>query len=91
MNFEWDENKSLINHEKHGISLAEARALWDGPVFVLASRHPGEPRKLALGKIGEKHWTVIFTVRSGNIRRISARRSRDEERKIHDENQRQKS
>ena len=91
VNFEWDEAKSLANSAKHGLSLDKARALWNGPVIVLKSRHPGEPRQLALGKIGALHWTIIFTLRGGNIRLISARRSRDNERNFYDENQRQKS
>ena len=91
MKFEWDEAKSRANREKHGLDLAEACALWDAPVYVLESHHPTETRKLALGTIAGKHWTVIFTLRGGKIRLISARRSRADERKIHDENHCQES
>lgn len=85
MKFEWDETKNQANREKHGLSLEEARAMWDSPLLILGSDHPGEERELAIGKIDGKHWTAIFTPRGGVIRLISARRSRQSERKIYDE------
>lgn len=81
--FEWDESKNSINLEKHGISLSEASIIWKGPVLELESHHLGEPRKLAIGKIDGKFWTVIFTLRGMTIRMISARRSRDNEKKLY--------
>ena len=87
--FEWDEAKSAANHAKHGITLKAACEMWEGPVYVVESGQPGEPRKLALGRIAGRHWTIIFTLRGGRIRLISARRSRKEERHLHDENERQ--
>jgi len=39
----------------------------------------GEKRFLAMGRIYNKIWTVVFTPRSGEIRIISARRAREEE------------
>jgi len=38
-----------------------------------------EPRFLVIGKINGKHWSAVITYRGENIRIISARRSRDEE------------
>jgi uncharacterized DUF497 family protein len=38
-----------------------------------------EPRFLVIGKIKGKHWSAVITYRGGTIRTISARRSRDEE------------
>lgn len=85
MKFEWDEAKSRINRVKHGISLAEACVLWDEAVLEAESNHPGESRKIAVGKIGGKFWTVIFTIRGETIRLISARRSRDNEKHAYHE------
>lgn len=34
---------------------------------------------MIIGQIAEKHWSAIVTYRSGNIRIISVRRSRDDE------------
>ena len=83
--FEWDETKSQTNLEKHDLLLSEAQAMWEGPVLELDSHQPGETRKLAIGKIGGKFWTVIFTLRGDTIRIISARRSRENEKKLYHE------
>lgn len=85
MDFEWDEIKSQTNLDKHGIPLSGACPMWNGPVLELESNQPGEPRKLAIGKIGGKFWTVIFTMRGDTIRIISARRSRENEKKLYHE------
>ena len=85
MKFEWDEAKSRINREKHGISLAEACVLWDGEYLEAESSHPEETRRLAVGKIGGRFWTVIFTMRGETIRLISARRSRENEKEAYHE------
>jgi len=81
--FEWDPNKSANNEAKHGISLAAAAELWDGPVVSIPSVKPGEERHLAIGLIGGRHWTVIFAPRGDHLRLISARRSRNNEKALH--------
>ena len=45
-----------------------------------------EERHAVIGKIGEKIWTAIITFRGENIRIISVRRSRDNERKFYENN-----
>ena len=85
MTFEWDETKNQTNLEKHGLPLSGAKAMWEGPILELDSNQPQEPRKLAIGKIGGKFWTVIFTTRGESIRIISARRSRENEKKLYHE------
>jgi uncharacterized DUF497 family protein len=40
---------------------------------------------MAVGKIGGKFWTVIFTMRGETIRLISARRSRENEQNAYHE------
>jgi uncharacterized protein len=83
--FEWDAAKSESNREKHGITLEAASALWAGAVLELESYYPQETRKLAIGKIGGRYWTIIFTLRGGKIRLISARRSRENEKALYHE------
>ena len=39
----------------------------------------GELRYLVVGKIADKHWSAVITYRAGDIRIISARRSRETE------------
>lgn len=86
--FEWDSGKNASNQEKHGIGFQEASALWSDPgLILLASRHPDEPRFLAIGKIELTHWTAIFTEREDRIRIISVRRARDNERSLYEHHQ----
>ena len=85
MQFEWDDSKNPANRNKHRISLDEACALRSGPVLEVPSNYLLENRKLAIGKISGKHWTIIFINRGANIRLISARRSRENEMKIYNE------
>jgi len=83
--FEWDESKNQTNLEKHDLLLSEAQVMWKSPVLELQSNQPGEPRKLAIGKIGGRFWTIIFTMRGDTVRIISARRSRENEKKLYHE------
>ena len=80
MEFEFDENKSKINQEKHGIDFVEAQQLWHDPNKIeLLAKTEDEPRFMLIGKIGGKHWSAIITYRQTNIRLISVRRSRTNE------------
>jgi uncharacterized DUF497 family protein len=87
MDFEWDEDKRLANLEKHGIDFLDARAIWAGQVLDPAAERnvEGEPRPTALGTIGEDEIVVavVYTVRDGIVRMISARRARRNERKVY--------
>lgn len=88
MAFEWDENKNAINQAKHGISFQKAQRLWDDAgLIVLPSRFPDEDRFLAIGAIDSKHWTAIFTERGEDIRIISVRRARQNERDLYEQHQ----
>ena len=80
MEFEYDEIKSKKNKDKHGIDFVEAQHLWDDPERIeIPAKTEDEPRYVLIGKIGEKHWSVIITYREEKVRIISARRSRKEE------------
>ncbi|MCB1885901.1 MAG: BrnT family toxin [Geminicoccaceae bacterium] len=75
MPFEYDPNKS-----KHGIDFKEAQALWeDGRLLEAPARTDDEPRFLMIGKIGDKHWSVVCVRRGDNLRIISVRRVRTQE------------
>lgn len=78
--FEYDERKSTSNLEKHGIDFVDAQAIWlDPDLLEIPAKIEDEPRYLAIGKIGFKHWSAVITYRKGTIRIISVRRSRKEE------------
>lgn len=78
--FEYDESKSRINKTKHGIDFLEAQALWlDDRLVEISARPHDERRFVVIGMIGGKHYSAVITYRSGRIRLISVRRSRQEE------------
>lgn len=86
MVFEYDPRKSAINKEKHGISLEQAKALWDSPAVQVKARTVDEPRFMLIGKLDNKFYSCIYTFRGSTIRLISARRSRKSEEEIYHEN-----
>jgi uncharacterized protein len=87
MEFEFDPAKSAANKAKHGIDFDEARAPWSDPERVFAPALVGpEPRFIAIGKIGGRIWTAIFTWRGDRVRIISARRARKSEAERYEEN-----
>ena len=78
--FEFDENKSKSNKQKHGIDFIKIQALWeDSDRIEIPARTEDEPRYLIIGKIENIMWSVIITYREDIIRIISARRSRERE------------
>ncbi len=80
MFFEFDENKSKINKQKHNIDFYEAQKIWDDAEFIeIPAKTSDEPRFLVMGKISERYWSAVVTYRSEKIRIISVRRSRKEE------------
>jgi uncharacterized DUF497 family protein len=86
MPFEFDARKSQANAARHGIDFLEAQALWADPdLLEIPARTIGEPRYLVLGRIGERHWSVVITYREQRARIISVRRSRQEEVSIYED------
>ena len=85
MEFEFDQEKSQTNQEKHGIDFIEAQLLWlDDMLLEIPARTTDEPRFLIIGKIGNKHWSAVVTYRQDRVRIISVRRSRKEEVEIYE-------
>ncbi|MCK4514468.1 MAG: BrnT family toxin [Spirochaetaceae bacterium] len=80
MEFEFDPKKSMSNKHKHGIDFVEGQTLWDDPERLeLPARTVGEQRYMLIGKIGDKHWSAVFTTRGESTRVVSVRRARTEE------------
>lgn len=78
--FEFDEAKSQVNLDKHGIDFVAAQELWKDPhLLEIRAKSEDEPRFALIGKVGEKHWSAVVTYREGRIRLISVRRSRKKE------------
>ncbi len=76
-NFEWDENKSKSNQQKHGIDFEEAKEIFqDGNAIEFSGNSPNELRILRIGKtFGKILLSVVYTVRAISIRIISARQA----------------
>lgn len=84
MEFEWDSAKEASNLAKHGISfVAAAQALESSTNFEFRSDRDGEMRWVAIGRhpATEKIIAVVYVMRDGRYRIISARRARENEEK----------
>ena len=79
--FEYDEQKNFANWLKHGVSLADAAGWWhhaDRKFFP--SRFTAESRHALFTHHQGTLWAVVFTLREGKVRLISARPASREER-----------
>ncbi len=83
MKFEYDEKKSQINKDKHGIDFIEAQKLWqdENALVVPANVVDDETRYALISKKLTKCFVAIFTIRENSYRIISARRCRKNEEK----------
>ena len=78
--FEFDDEKSQANLEKHGIDFHAAQELWKDPdLLEFQAMSDNEPRFLVIGCIGGKHWSAVVTYPDERIRLVSVRRSRKKE------------
>ncbi|MGD0281913.1 MAG: BrnT family toxin [Dissulfurispiraceae bacterium] len=85
MKFEWDRDKSDANRIKHGIDFTTAKDLWlDENRIEIHAPYPVEDRRITIGKLDNKHWTAVYTMRGGKTRIISVRRSREKEAALYD-------
>lgn len=76
MPYEWDEQKRRANLDKHGLDFAEVEASFQWATAVIEpSPRYGEMSWRAIGYIGPRLHTVIYTVRGDNTRIISLRRA----------------
>jgi len=85
MIFEWDENKNIINRDKHKISFELAAHVFDDPYYIEMydfEHSTEEDRYIAIGKVGDVLF-VVFTERTNAIRLISARLATEAERKLY--------
>lgn len=84
--FEWDEEKNLINIKKHQISFTEASEIFNYPIITkIDNRYDyNEKREISLGKLNNEIIVVmVHTDRNKKIRIISARKANRNERKIY--------
>lgn len=81
MEFEWDEAKAENNLAKHGLTFGEAVAVFNDPRHIDVDSSAGhlEQRRRATGRIETRTVRVIYTMRDGRCRLISARAARKQE------------
>jgi uncharacterized DUF497 family protein len=86
--FEWDEGNLPKLWERHGVSGAECEQLFFNHPLVAAldEKHSGEEdRYYALGHTDSGRLLfVVFTIRKGLVRTISARDMNRKERKVYE-------
>lgn len=86
LGFDWDEGNLQKNRLKHGVEPAECEEIfYNEPVFLYDKTHSlQEERYVAYGNTNEKReLTIVFTIRTGKIRIISARDQNKKERAIY--------
>jgi uncharacterized DUF497 family protein len=87
--FEWDEGNSEKNWAKHRVTRSECEQVFFNLPFVVADdqKHShAEPRYYGLGQTDTtRKLFVVFTIRSGLIRVISARDMNRNEKRNYDE------
>jgi hypothetical protein len=87
LGFEWDRGNSGKNEKKHGVTDRESEEIFFNQPLLVSRSEKGhaEIRYAALGKTyGSRLLTVVFTVRSGKIRVISARPMGRKERELYE-------
>ncbi len=77
MEIEFDPEKNDRNVRERGISFEQARDFeWDGALVWRDTRRDySEERFIALGLIGERLHSLVFTVRGDAVRIISLRKA----------------
>jgi uncharacterized DUF497 family protein len=77
MEIAFDTAKDTRNIEKHGVSLADAKAFeWDSAVIWPDRRKAyGEDRMIGLGYVGKRLFNVVFVDRDGIRRIVSLRKA----------------
>ncbi|MDJ0826222.1 MAG: BrnT family toxin [Rhodobacter sp.] len=82
--FEWDEAKRLATLEKHKLDFRKAIEVFASDHLITSGKSELEERLVAVGILNGKAISVIFTYRAENIRIITARIARrDEREKLH--------
>ncbi len=88
MKFEWDENKNILNLQKHQIGFVEAKEIFDDPLHISKLDHRFsyfEERWITLGSTKSYQIVVVANMFFDNdgeevIRIISARKASQKER-----------
>jgi uncharacterized protein len=85
--YEWDIQKAQTNWLKHGVSFADAVAVFeDEYALTIEDDHPDEQRFITLGADSfNRLVVVVYSYRGNRIRVISARKATPNERLYYQE------
>lgn len=83
--YEWDEEKSERNLEKHGLSFVDAEIVFSGPcvTFVDDRFDYEETRLITLGILEGRVVVIVHAPRGENTRIISMRKANAREQRIY--------
>jgi uncharacterized DUF497 family protein len=84
--FEWDEAKARLNERKHRLAFEFAlRVFRDSQRYEYNVSRPsdGELRLKVLGRVYDRLFSVVFTIRDDACRVISVRPANSKEERIH--------
>lgn len=85
MLFTWDERKNRSNRRKHGLALADAVPIFEGPMLALPDDREeyGEDRWIGIGITHDRIAVVAFAdLGAERIRIISLRKANQRERRL---------
>jgi hypothetical protein len=76
MKFEWDENKRVINLEKHHLDFRDAHLVFTDDAFVVEDPHDdyAETRYILQGLLHQQVVIISFTIEDDEIIRIISMR-----------------
>jgi uncharacterized DUF497 family protein len=83
--YEWAEAKRAANLAKHGLDFVDAWRVYEAPNATVAHAKRGKEQrtvtiaKIRLGASHARYYTVVTTMRVGNVRVISFRRAHEDE------------
>jgi uncharacterized DUF497 family protein len=89
MEFEWHEDKVEANLAKHGVSFAEAKTVFDDPLYIDfydPDHSEDEDRYIIVGQSQQHRLLVVsYTERQNTVRLISAREATRMEKEAYEE------
>ena len=87
--FEWDKGKAAANLAKHAVSFQVAKQAFDDPAALdrFEGHENGEERFNILGMVSGRLLFVVYTIRNGRKRIISARLAVRYEKRLYHESQ----
>ena len=85
MAYEWDDAKRHATIIKHGIDFVLACQILEDRNVRSEKVVDGEIRYIAVGRYEENYIATVYTIRGANVRLITARKARTNERRVYRE------